>query len=63
MAKKTTTAAPEKITPQEIENQLKSLQGDIQGKVDDKKTSIASVAAGGAVVLLIIFCVASISGT
>lgn len=55
MAKKTTAAVPEKITPQEIENQLKSLQGDIQGRVDDKKTSIASVAAGGAVVLLIIF--------
>ncbi len=55
MAKKTTAAVPEKITPQEIENQLQSLQGEIQGKVDDKKTSIASVAAGGAVVLLIIF--------
>ncbi|HSM66427.1 MAG TPA: hypothetical protein VK860_08995 [Ilumatobacteraceae bacterium] len=55
MAKKTAAGAPAKITPQEIENQLKSLQGDIQGRVDDKKTSIASVAAGGAVVLLIIF--------
>lgn len=56
MAKKTTTpAAPAKITPQEIENQLKTLQGDIQGRVDEKKTSIASVAAGGAVVVMIIF--------
>ena len=52
---KPTTPASEKITPQQIENQLKSLQGDIQGRVDEKKTSIATVAAGGAVVLLIIF--------
>ena len=52
---KTTTPASEKITPQQIENQLKSLQGDIQGRVDDKKTSIATVAAGGAVVLMILF--------
>ena len=52
---KTPTAASEKITPQQIENQLKSLQGDIQGRVDEKKTSIATVAAGSAVVLMIIF--------
>ena len=52
---KSTTSASEKITPQQIENQLKTLQGDIQGRVDEKKTSIATVAAGGAVVLMIIF--------
>ncbi len=50
-----TTPASEKITPQQIENQLKSLQGDLQGRVEEKKTSIAAVAAGGATVLMIIF--------
>lgn len=50
-----TTPPAEKITPQQIENQLKSLQDDIQGRVEEKKTSIATVAAGGAVVLMIIF--------
>ena len=49
------TATPDKITPQQIENQLRSLQGDIQGRVDEKKTSIATIAGGGAVVLMIIF--------
>ena len=52
---KTTTPATEKITPQQIENQLKTLQGEIHGRVDEKKTSIAAVAAGGAVVVMILF--------
>jgi len=46
---------PTKITPEDLENKFKALQGDVQGKVDDKKTSIAAVAAGGGMVLLIIF--------
>jgi uncharacterized membrane protein YvbJ len=50
-----TTAASDKITPQQIENQLRSLQDDIQGRVEEKKTSIATVAGGSAVVLMIIF--------
>ena len=51
---KNTAAADTKITPQDIENKLKALQGDVQGKVDDKKSTIASVAAGGGLVLLLI---------
>ena len=60
MAKDTTT---EKITPQDIENRLKALQGDVQGKVDDKKSTIATTAAvGGAVLLLIFFLLGKRSG-
>jgi len=55
MAKKSETEAPAKITPQDIENKLRALQGDVQGKVDEKKTTIASAAAAGGVVLLVIF--------
>jgi len=55
MAKKTETEATAKITPQDIENKLKALQGDVQGKVEDKKSTIASAAAAGGVVLLVIF--------
>lgn len=55
MANKIPTAVPDKITPQDLENKFKALQGDIQGRVDDKKTSIATVAAGGGLVLLVIF--------
>ena len=51
---KNTAAADTKITPQDIEDKLKALQGDVKGKVDDKKTTIASVAAGGGFVLLLL---------
>ena len=50
-----TPAAPDKITPQDIENKLKALQGDLQSKVDDKKSTIATTAAAGGIVLLLIF--------
>jgi hypothetical protein len=55
MAKKTTTTVPEHITPQDLENKFRALQGDIQGKVDDKRTTIASVAAGTGLALLLLF--------
>ena len=37
MAKKSAPDAATKITPQDIENKLRALQGDVQGKVDEKK--------------------------
>ena len=45
----------QKISPDDLKNKLQSFQDGVQGKVDDKKTSIAAVAAGGGMVLLIIF--------
>jgi len=51
---KATTDAPH-ISPDDLENKLKALQGDIQGKVDDQKSTIATAAAAGGVVLLLIF--------
>ena len=53
MAKKTEPIT--KITPQDIENKLKAFQGDVQSKVDDKKSTIATTAAAGGIVLLLIF--------
>ncbi len=44
----------EKITPQDLENKLRALQGEVQGRVDEKKTSIIGVAAGAGVVLMLI---------
>jgi hypothetical protein len=55
MAKKTQIDPNTKITPQDIENRLKALQGDVQSKVDDKKSTIATTAAAGGMVLLLIF--------
>ena len=55
MAKK--SAAPEtpaKITPDDLKTKLQSFQGDVQGKVDDKKMSIAAIAGGGATFLMLI---------
>ena len=52
MAKK--TDEPTTITPDDLRDKLQGLQGEVQGKVDDKKTTIASVAAGGALVLMIV---------
>ena len=54
MTKNTAEATP-KITPQDLENKFKALQGDVQGKVDDKKSTIATAATAGGVVLLMIF--------
>jgi len=53
MTKNTAEATP-KITPQDLENKFKALQGDVQGKVDDKKSTIATAAAAGSVVLVLI---------
>ena len=55
MAKHTDPVVPDKITPQDLENKFKALQNDIQGRVEDKKTSIVTVAAGSAAVLMFIF--------
>ena len=55
MAKHTDPVVPDKITPQDLENKFKALQNDIQGRVEEKKTSIVTVAAGSAAVLMFIF--------
>jgi hypothetical protein len=54
MAKKTEPATQTKITPDDLRDKLQSFQGDIQGKVDDQKTSIATVAGGVGMALMII---------
>lgn len=43
------------ITPQDLENKLRALQGDIQGRVEERKMSIATIAAGGGIALLFLF--------
>jgi hypothetical protein len=49
------TETPSKITPEDLENKLRALQGDIQGRVDDKKSTLMAVGGGVLVVLLIVF--------
>jgi hypothetical protein len=54
MANKMPTEAT-RITPQDIENKLRALQGGVQTKVDDQRSTIATAAAAGGIVLLLIF--------
>jgi uncharacterized membrane protein YvbJ len=50
MSKQTTS---DKISPQDLQNKLQAFQNGVQGKVDDKKSTIA-VAGGVAIVVLIL---------
>ena len=54
MAKNDVPSVPEHITPDDLRAKLQGLQGDVQGRVDDKKTSIAAVAGGAALVLMLV---------
>jgi len=45
---------PAKITPEDLRDKLQAFQGEIQGKVDDQKTSIAAVAGGVGMALMIL---------
>jgi hypothetical protein len=47
----------QRITREDLEGKFRSVQNDLQGKVDDKKNSIATAAAVGGIVLLLIFFV------
>jgi hypothetical protein len=48
------TATPSKITPEDLRDKLQAFQGDVQGKVDDQKMSIATVAGGVGMALMIL---------
>jgi hypothetical protein len=47
----------QRITRDDLESKFRSVQADIQGKVEDKKQSLATAVAVGGIVLLLIFFV------
>lgn len=50
------TATPtQKISPADVEAKLRAFQGQIQGKVDDKKSTLVTAGAGLVTILLIVF--------
>lgn len=49
------TATETKITPDDVERKLRAFQGQIRGKVDDKKSTLVTVGVGVGVFLLILF--------
>jgi len=57
------TATQTKITRDDLESKLRALQGDVQGKVDDKKSTLFAAGAGiGALLLIIFFLLGKRSG-
>ena len=48
-------STPTKITRDDLENKLRALQGDVQGKVDDRKSTLMAAGAGLGTLLLVIF--------
>jgi hypothetical protein len=49
------TAKTERISREDIEAKLRALQGDVQGKVEDRKSTVMVVAGGIGVMLVIVF--------
>ncbi|MSO39843.1 MAG: hypothetical protein EXQ66_05435 [Ilumatobacteraceae bacterium] len=49
------TAKTERISREDIEAKLRALQGDVQGKVEDRKSTVMIVAGGIGVILVIVF--------
>ena len=45
----------QKITRDDLEQKLRSFQGDVKGKVDDQKSNLMAVGAGLGTLLMIIF--------
>lgn len=46
-----------KITREDLEARFRTLQGDVQSKVEDKKKAAIGLAIGGALVALLLFYV------
>ncbi|MEY3167781.1 MAG: hypothetical protein RLZZ343_1584 [Actinomycetota bacterium] len=49
------TAKTERISREDIEAKLRALQGDVQGKVEDRKSTVMVVAGGIGVILVVVF--------
>jgi hypothetical protein len=49
------TESSARVSREDIENKLRALQGDVQGKVDDRRSTLLAVAGGVGVALVVIF--------
>jgi hypothetical protein len=45
----------EKISPEDLQHKLQSFQDGIQGKVDDKKSTLVAVGGAALVIVIIVF--------
>ena len=56
-------AETKRVTRDDLEAKFRELQGDVKGKVDDKKQPLlAGAAIGGLVLLLLVFLIGKRSG-
>ncbi len=55
MAKSETDDTPGTITEDDLRNKLQAFQDQVQGKVEEQKSTIAATVAGVGVVLAIVF--------
>lgn len=55
MASNSTTGTPSPITRDDLEAKFRGLQNDIQGRVEERKTTLLSIVAGAGAVALVIF--------
>jgi hypothetical protein len=51
----TTDSSSSRVSRQDIEDKLRALQGDVQGKVDDRRSTLLAVAGGVGVALVVVF--------
>jgi hypothetical protein len=49
------TTDSSRVSRQDIENKLRALQGDVQDKVDDRRSTLLAVAGGVGLALVVIF--------
>lgn len=60
---KTTTTTPPQVSRDDLERNFRALQTGVQGRVDDKKSTLLTIGAGvGFVLLLLAFLVGKRSG-
>jgi hypothetical protein len=50
-----TSQSQSRISREDIESKLRVLQGDVQGKVDDRRSTLLAVAGGVGVVFVVAF--------
>ena len=49
------TTDSSRVSRQDIENKLRALQGDVQDKVDDRRSTLLAVAGGVGLALVVLF--------
>ena len=55
MAKKNVVEDTPKISEDDLRDKLQTLQGEVQGRVDDKKSTIVTIAGVAGLTLLVLF--------